>query len=164
MLAAAAIAIALGAIVVLAACGGASASESASADETFAECMSRNGVELPSPGGGPPSGDPGQMDQSAFQAAQEACADLAPQGGPGGGGPGGDGPGGPPGGAFDVEALVECLRDNGVDVPEDAEAEDLRSALDLTDPDVQEAMQACRDSQAGGDAEEPATTTTSPTL
>ena len=121
----------------LAACGGAdsAASDSAASDraassgdtassadmQAYTDCLAANGVELPSrpTDGSPPEagGTPPSMpDQDAMASAQEACADLAPEGGfgSGGGAPGG----GAPGGGADMAEYTSCLEDNGVTVPE----------------------------------------------
>ena len=49
--------------------------------------------------------------RSAMASAQEACADLAPEGGFGSGG-------GAPGGGADMAEYTSCLEENGVTVPE----------------------------------------------
>lgn len=105
----------------------ASASESTDA---FRECLVENGVELPETGqGGPPADGAAPAEppedgaaptdgaappqDDAFAAAQEACADLAPEGGPGGmaGGPGGMG-------GEEMQAYTDCLTEQGVELPE----------------------------------------------
>jgi hypothetical protein len=92
-----------------------------------------------------PSGAPGQpgegsgplpegIDASAFAAAQEACADLRPSGGPGGMGAGGAG--------IDSSALAaytSCLTDHDVTLASPA---DLRT-LDSSDPTVAAALETC---------------------
>ena len=50
-------------------------------------------------------------DQDAMASTQEACADLAPEGGFGSGG-------GAPGGGADMAEYTSCLEENGVTVPE----------------------------------------------
>ncbi len=122
----------------------------------YRDCLADNGVTLPemgAPGGerpsampsAMPSGGPGAfpgalpegVDQEAFAAAQAACADLAPAGGPGGlGGPGGAG-------SIDESALAafrSCLSDNGVEL---AEEQDPLRDLDRSDPAVQSAVDTC---------------------
>lgn len=182
----------------LAACGGAdsAASDSAasgraassgdtasSADmQAYTDCLAANGVELPSrpTDGSPPEagGTPPSMpDQDAMASAEEACADLAPEGGfgSGGGAPGG----GAPGGGADMAEYTSCLEDNGVTVPEpgqgrgqgappeDGSADRAGTppvdggspmGLDTSDPTVAAAVEACasllpeRPSQPGADA------------
>jgi hypothetical protein len=155
----------LAALLTLTACGGDSTADatvqastaegapSAAPDITaYRDCMAENGVTLPDMGAPPtampsamPSGGPGAfsgglpdgVDQEAFDAAQAACADLAPAFGPGGaGGPGGSG-------TIDATALAafrSCLSDNGVTV---AEGQDPMRDLDRSDPDVKAAMDTC---------------------
>lgn len=53
----------------------------------FATCMRKQGVEVPNftPGSGPPAGGNRiNRDDPKVQAAQKACQDVLPQGGPGG--------------------------------------------------------------------------------
>ncbi len=119
----------------------------------YRDCLAENGVTLPDmgapggerpsampsamPSGGPgafPGGLPDGVDQEAFDAAQAACADLAPVGGPGGAG-------GPV--AIDesaVAAFRSCLADNGVEV---AESDDPFAGLDRGDPTVTAALDTC---------------------
>jgi hypothetical protein len=108
---------------------GAGSGDAATAD-AYRECLAKHGLELPAMGeGGAPPGappadgaEPGAAPQAppdgdAFAAAQEACADLAPEGGMGG--PGGGGQGGMGQGGMDTEALqayTECLTENGVEL------------------------------------------------
>jgi hypothetical protein len=122
----------------------------------YRDCMAENGVTLPDMGAPPtampsaaptampsdgpgafPGGLPDGVDQETFDAAQAACADLAPAFGPGGaGGPGGSG-------TVDATAMAafeSCLSDNGVTV---AEGQDPLRDLDRSDPDVKAAMDTC---------------------
>jgi len=110
--------------------------------------MSDNGVTLPDfagGGGARPSGMPSGMpnmlpegvDQETVDAAQTACASLAPQGG----GFGERGPG--DGARVDETALAaykSCLTDHDVTVADGAE---WLASLDRTDPTVQSAMGTC---------------------
>jgi hypothetical protein len=120
----------------------------------YRECMADNGVDLPDrgtppsgmpsgmPSGAPPSGAPGGgfpgglpegVNQETYDAAQAACASLAPQMGPGGAGPG----------ALDATALAaftSCLTDHDVTVPE---GDDPLGSLDRSDPTVQAALETC---------------------
>jgi hypothetical protein len=124
----------------------------------YSDCMAQNGVTLPDMGGAPPSGMPTArpsampsgapagggfpgglpdgVDQATFDAAQAACADLAPQGGPGGAGAGNPG-------AVDATALAaftSCLGDHDVPV---ADGQDVLRDLDRTDATVKAAWEAC---------------------
>jgi hypothetical protein len=86
------------------------------------------------PGGGAlPEG----VDATAFAAAQEACATLAPQGAAGPGGPGAGGP--PPAGGGAAVAYRACLRDHGVTLGTGADP----STLDTTDTAVAAAVTTC---------------------
>ena len=126
--------------------------------EAFRSCLADNGVTLGDGGGipsgmpsgmpssmpsGMPSGGPGPggmpgglpegVDQETFDAATAACADLAPQGGPGGGARA----------LPDDTALTayrSCLGDHDVVVGEDPQA---LAALDRSDPVVAAAMETC---------------------
>jgi hypothetical protein len=156
------------AMAVLAGCGGAdpakedvasvsaggatpAASGSAAADpeqgRKFAACMRENGVpEFPDPGAD------GQFDVSQFrdadldqrkvQQAREACRELAPNGGQG-----------PQLDAAQQEQLrkfAQCMRDNGVDMPDPAPngggfGMGDGAAFDQNDPAFKKAMEACQD-------------------
>lgn len=122
--------------------------------EAFRSCLADNGVTLGDGGGipsgmpssmpsGMPSGGPGPggmpgglpegVDQEAFDAATAACADLAPQGGPGGGARA----------LPDDTALAayrSCLGDHDVVVGENPQA---LAELDRSDPAVAAAMETC---------------------
>jgi hypothetical protein len=127
----------------------------------YRDCMATNGVTLPDMGrGAPPSGMPTAMpsgappttapgggfpgsfpgglpegvDQATFDAAQTACASLAPQRGPGNGADPGN---------IDATALAafaSCLSDHDVTLA--GGADELRQ-LDRTDPTVKTAMDVC---------------------
>ncbi len=99
------------------------------------------------PTGAPPSGGPGGggfpggglpegVDQQTYDAAQTACASLAPQGGFGQRGPGG-------GAQIDETAIAaykSCLTDHDVTV---ADGDNWLGTLDQTDSTVQAAMETC---------------------
>ena len=90
----------------------------------------------PAGGGFPGGGLPEGVDQETFDAAQAACASLAPQGGFGQRGPGG-------GAQIDettIAAYKSCLTDNDVAV---ADGDDWMASLDRTDEAVQAAMETC---------------------
>jgi hypothetical protein len=119
-----------------------------------------SGMPSDRPSGEPPSGAPGGgapagVDSEAFAAAQQACADLAPEGLGGPAGAPGQGPGpdatGAPGATPSATAsasttgtsaasavYLSCLADNGVTVT----AEDL-VGLDRADPAVSAALATC---------------------
>jgi hypothetical protein len=171
----------------LAACGGDDAAAGASSQAgaagaedlaAFQECLAENGVEMGAPPdqsgaeGGVEGGEAGQVPDRDAQ-AQEACADLAPEGmGQGGPGMGQGGPGGE-----ELTAYVECLADNGVEVelpgsggappvgepPADGEAPAADEGgappqggamlgLDESDPEVAAAVEACADLAPEGPA------------
>lgn len=124
----------------------------------YRECMADNGVVLPdrgtppsgmldgspsgmptgtppsgTPAGGLPGGLPEGVDQDTYDAAQAACASLAPQMRPGVAGPvGAD--------ATALAAFTSCLADHDVTVP--AGDDPLRS-LDSSDPTVKAALETC---------------------
>ncbi len=90
----------------------------------------------PAGGGFPGGGLPEGVDQETFDAAQAACASLAPQGGFGQRGPGG-------GAQIDETAIAaykSCLTDNDVTL---ADGDDWMASLDRTDEAVQSAMETC---------------------
>jgi hypothetical protein len=112
----------------------------------FAECMRDNGVDMPDP-------EPGQEGLSgAFHGVEDehesetidqalaACQDLLPRRAHGAGHD------------LDDEAmleLAECLRDQGLDVPDNLFES---GALHAEDEDeLRAAMEVCRDEVAGGD-------------
>lgn len=101
----------------------------------YRDCMASNGVTVPNmEQGPPPSGLPIGVDKATFDAAQAACASLAPHGGPG--------PGAGPGDidATALAAFASCLSDHGVTLASGADA--IRQ-LDRTDPTVKAAMEIC---------------------
>lgn len=121
----------------------------------YSKCMRENGVSnFPDPqagGGGirisPQDGlDTGSQE---FKDAQEACQDLAPQGGAGGGG-----------GTVDSAKAAEwaqCIRDNGVPKFPDPEINGSNLSIDImgagvdpSDPKFQSAMQTCQSKYPGG--------------
>ena len=101
----------------------------------YRDCMASNGVTMPDlQQGPPPSSLPQGIDQATFDAAQTACASLAPHGGPG--------PGAGPGDidATALAAFAGCLSDHGVTLASGADA---TRQLDRTDPTVKAAMDIC---------------------
>lgn len=111
---------------------------------SYAECMRDNGVSMPDP----VEGDAGSMyegvdqESAAFSAADAACGpilqgvvderesqngeDQAKQ-------------------HEEMLALAQCLRDNGIDVPDPVPGADkpFGDSLDRTDPAVAQALDAC---------------------
>lgn len=134
--------------------------------DAFRQCLADNGVEMPAmpdaggqagQGGAPPS----MPDQAAMDKAMQACADVAPGGGPGGPGAGfGGGSGG-----SGMQAYAQCLTDHGVTMPTPGQGSPPPSAspqdgagptgqppaggapmgLDTSDPTVAAAVAACAD-------------------
>jgi hypothetical protein len=117
----------------------------------YAECMRENGVpDFPDPVNGRltlRAGEGGlNPDSPEFQAAQEACRDLAPQGG-----------GARQGGELRAQALefAKCIRENGVpDFPDPQFSGGgvrmrLPQGVDQNSPQFQAAQQACQSLLAG---------------
>jgi hypothetical protein len=133
----------------------ASASASAAAGDRdeqlrqFAQCMRDNGVDVPDPqpGGGAFGGLAAGLNQNdpKFQAAFTACQAKLPNGGQ------------PPKlDAAQVEqyrAFAQCMRDNGVDLPDpgpDGTLQFDRTNTNLlSDPAFQKGLNACRDKLTG---------------
>jgi hypothetical protein len=110
----------------------------------FAECMRTNGVDMPDPAPGQDGffdafhGVVDSYDQTTIQQAIASCEDSFPT--YVAGGHGGDDEA--------TLALAECLRDQGLDVPDNL-FED--SALrDIPTDELRDAMEACRDVLTGG--------------
>jgi hypothetical protein len=140
--------------------GGASGGSSAAASEgsdravRYSECMRENGVpEFPDPENGQTTlqaGPGGGIDPNSaeFKAAQEACQDLAPQGGQAGGAQ-----------SDQLQAQVleyaKCMRKNGVpgfpdpDVSGGGVTMQLPQGVDQNSPQFQSAQQACQDILSG---------------
>lgn len=165
----------------LAACGGSSSASTSTAKagnssgngnqasaadmQAYRECLAKNGVSMPTPPANgesrPPSGEsdgtpPSMPDQSTMQAAQKACADLAPAGG--------TNPGAAPGGGGqEMQAFAQCLTKNGVTLPDPSQSGAPPAnpgsneagatqpsdrgplGLDTSDPTVKAAVAACAD-------------------
>jgi hypothetical protein len=137
--------------------GGTAGGSTAASDDRaaqYAACMRKNGVpEFPDPENGrtvlragPGTGiDPNSPE---FKAAQEACQDLAPQGGQ-------------VSGAQNAElekqvlAFAQCMRDNGVPNFPDPDVNGGRvqirpgQGVDPNSPQFQQAQQACQEILAG---------------
>jgi len=113
----------------------------------FAECMRGNGVDMPDPAPGQEGlsealhGAEDNYDQQTIQQAVAACEEFLPQRAHEGG--------------HDQQrdeaelALAECLREQGLDVPDNLfEGGGLH---DVEDEELRAAMEECRDVVAGGD-------------
>jgi hypothetical protein len=109
----------------------------------FAECMRDNGVDMPDPGPGQQGfyeafhGIEGSYDRATVEQAVDACQDLMPQ--------------------FAAEdhgddeavlALAECLRDQGLEVPDNLF--ESGALHDVEQDELMAAMEECRDVVAGG--------------
>ena len=109
------------------------------AESEYAQCLRENGAAPPA--------DSEDFDSDGLAAAQAACADLLPDGAPGGGFGGGEfaQPGGGAPGAVptpeQITELVDCLRGQGIEVPDDPTQ--LPGTLDPSDPEAREALGAC---------------------
>jgi hypothetical protein len=162
--------VAVAALLTLSACGGAAGDGVASAgggtnaaaedtdrgplDEevqalAFAECMRGNGIAMPDPAPGQEGlsealhGIEDDYDQATIEQALAACEDFLPQRAHEGGHDA----------ARDeaMLALAECLREQGLEVPDNLfEGGGLH---DVDDDELRAAMEECRDVLAGGDHE-----------
>lgn len=133
--------------------GGVDSEASADSDPAlkYAQCMRENGVpNFPDPVDGrimvtPESGlDP---NSPAFQAAQEACQDYAPQGLGEGGGPS-------PEMEEQVLAVAQCMRENGIDFPDPdlsggAVRMQLPPSVDTNSPEFEAAQEECSEHLQG---------------
>jgi hypothetical protein len=152
---------AIAAVLLAAGCGGDDATGTSGTSGAtdpgvrYAECMRENGVpEFPDPVNGRltiRAGEGGlNPDSPEFQAAREACRDLAPQGRGGGAGGGG--------GELQAQVLefAKCMRENGVpDFPDPQFSGGgvrmrLPRGVDEDSPQFQAAQQACQSLLAGG--------------
>jgi hypothetical protein len=135
---------------------GASPTASASAgandpdqNRKFAQCMRDNGVpDFPDPGPDGSFQGSGAMrdmfENDAAQKALEACRELAPNGG--------ERPELDPAQQEQLRQWAQCMRDNGIDVPDpDPNSGSLfggggeQPSFDMDDPKFQKAMEACQD-------------------
>lgn len=127
--------------------GGSAATGSADADAqalVFAQCMRDNGVDMPDPGPGQDAffdafhGVVDQYDQATIQGAIGACDGFFPT--YVAGAHGGD--------SEATLALADCLRKQGLDVPDNLFEDG--SLRDIDRDELQSALEACRDVVAGG--------------
>ncbi|CAM4226381.1 hypothetical protein KIPE111705_45675 [Kibdelosporangium persicum] len=118
--------------------------------QKFAKCMRDNGVDVPDPepGGGLGNWDESKVDRDspAFQKAMEACKSFLPGGG--------DLSKLDPKLVDQVRELTQCLRANGIDVPDpDPNSPtlgmDAMKDIDRDSPAFQKAMEACKDKVPG---------------
>jgi hypothetical protein len=148
---------AVAALLVLNACGGAAQGTAEGTPQgpldeevqalAFAECMRGNGVDMPDPAPGREGlrgalhGIEDNYDQETIEQAVTACRDLLPQRAH---------EGGHDQQREEVElALAECLREQGLDVPDNLfEGGGLHN---VEDEELRAAMEECRDVVAGGD-------------
>lgn len=122
--------------------------ETAPADDgqalVFAECMRSNGVDMPDPGPGQQGfidafhAVVGNYDQETIEQAMTACEDFMPEFF--GAAHGGD--------DESVLALAECLRGEGLDVPDNLFESGALQELD--EDELRAAMEDCRDVLVGG--------------
>ena len=120
----------------------------------FARCMREHGVDIPDPSTddngmvqlGPGDGSAfGGGNQEVFEEAHEACKDLLPA------------IGGGPGGALSEEdkermlQFAECMRDNGIDMPDPDFSSDGEGTIDLGEDSEQleAAHKACAEFMDG---------------
>lgn len=112
----------------------------------FAQCMRDHGVDLPDPD---PNGGPGMLqnlrtNDPAFQSAFTACQSTLPNGG--------QPPKLNPEQVEQYRVFAQCMRDHGVDVPDPEPDGTLRigqGRFNLGDPNLQKALEACRDTLTG---------------
>jgi hypothetical protein len=110
----------------------------------FAECMRENGIDMPDPAPGQDGffdafhGVVDQYDEATVQEAITACDDFFPT--YVAGGHGGDDEA--------TLALAECLREQGLDVPDNLFEDG--SLRDIDQDELRSALEACRDVVAGG--------------
>jgi outer membrane lipopolysaccharide assembly protein LptE/RlpB len=118
--------------------------------QQFAKCMRDNGVDMPDPGAdgsfGGGADDQADRDSPAFQKATEACKQFLPGGG--------DLSKLDPKLIDQIRQLTQCLRDNGVDVPDpDPNSPMLGMGqlqnIDRDSPVFKKAMEACKDKVPG---------------
>jgi hypothetical protein len=110
----------------------------------YTECMREHGIDMEDPQPGEPLRVQLRGDPEEARAAQEACQDLLPAGGPGGG-------------ANDPRAqermleFAQCMRDNGVEsFPDPQPGGGIQIGPDQAeDPDFEAAQETCREGILG---------------
>ncbi|WP_424528843.1 hypothetical protein ACOZ38_03950 [Sphaerisporangium viridialbum] len=117
----------------------------------FAQCMRDNGVDMPDPqadGGRVAIKIPKGADRATMDKAMEACRSLSPMGEKGGTIS--------PEEQENVRAFAQCMRDNGVDMPDPdfSKGGGIRiggpnSKIKPDDPTFKKAEEACRDKLGG---------------
>lgn len=113
----------------------------------FVECMRENGIDLPDP---EPDGEGGftfgigelgiDLSDARFQDALRACRDKLPRGG--------DRDLDDPEVQAQLREFAECMRDNGIDMPDPDPGGGFGGAMaeiDRNSPAFQKALEACRD-------------------
>jgi len=155
-----ALVLAIAAVGLVSGCGGGSAaadtvssqssSDSAKGQQQFAKCMSDRGIDIPEPaqaGGGAPGQPPAGGDSDATRQAMQACRQYL-QGT--GGQPAAPGATGSQGAGSE---FAQCMRDEGVDLPEPQAGETPApgsGGLDSKDPAIQAALTKCGSLIPGG--------------
>ncbi len=126
-------------------------SDSAQGQAQFARCMRDRGVDIPDPaeGGARPQGRPpaGGIDSDAARQAMQACRQYLQ--GAGGRPTAPDAPGFQGAGS----EFAQCMRDEGVDLPEPTAGQTPApgsGGLDSADPSVQAALRRCGSLIQGG--------------
>lgn len=129
-----------------AAVGSSSSSSAAMSQEDrsreFAKCVRDNGVEVPDPEPGGKPGGFGKVDRTDpdFERAREACREFLPGGG--------DLSKVDPDKLDQLRAFSQCMRDNGIDLPDPDPNGGKLSGLgqiDRDSPAFRSALDACRD-------------------
>ncbi|MEU1881276.1 hypothetical protein ABZ470_28560 [Streptosporangium sp. NPDC020072] len=110
----------------------------------YARCMRENGVKMPDPDPDRPGAViiPKPGNTAALQAAMKACRQYLPVKAQE-----------KMGGSEDMDrmvAIARCLRGKGVDAPDPQPGQGLTIRDRLNDPEVQQALLACRKSSSGG--------------
>lgn len=110
----------------------------------FAECMRTNGIDMPDPGSGQAAffdafhSTLGSYDRGQVQAAIDECSDYFPTYAGAGHGASSE----------DQLALAECLREQGLDVPDDLFTSG--AFADIDQDELTSALESCRDVVGGG--------------
>ncbi|MER7211814.1 hypothetical protein ABT340_32565 [Streptosporangium sp. NPDC000239] len=108
----------------------------------YARCMRENGVKMPDPDRPGAVTIPKPGNTAALQAAMKACRQYLPVKAQE-----------KMGGSEDMDrmvAIARCLRGKGVDAPDPQPGQGLTIRDRLNDPEVRQALLACRKSSSGG--------------